>query len=209
MIAPLVQSLNLQIKGIDPRARIAAMIVLSIEFESIKIKLGYKGPGGWQQFRKEASTGERQTLGEFCRRQTGYSPETMENFHQCADAVRMRLRISSKPGARDLLQDMETPPSEMTKEQRLSLADRIALIGLTLGDSQSYLRKEFRAARLPTDKTTRHMVSPWPADDANELRQRAIALRPVVQCKMSETPSPKLLKTLVRCYLKQVRKAQS
>lgn len=200
MSAPLVKSLNLEIKGVAPTQRLAGLIVLGIELLHRKRALGYDGPGSWQAFREESKSGARMHWPKYCEAEADISDTMAKHYHQCADAVRMRLRISSKPGAKELLQDMETPPSEMTAEQRLALVDRIAKIGLVPGDTQIDLRKDlFRAARLPADKATRHEVSPWPADDVEEIRQRAIGMKPIV-VEETQIRNAALARLAIRAY---------
>jgi|GEM_PF-5994226 len=180
MNAPLVQSLNLRIKGGSASERIASLIVLALELDHLHRKQGYAGIGSWQQFREEYKSGERLTWLEFCKKQAGFTDTAVKKFLECGEAVKLRLRLSRDPSAKDLLWAMEIPPSEHTKEQRENLIVRIVELGLTPGDTQTYLRKEYRAAN-PKNGTKPLGANPWPADDGDELYKKALRLKPVVE----------------------------
>ena len=93
MNPPLVQSLNLKIKGVSSQAHIAACIVRSLELEHLKELHGYAGMGSHQQYRAERLEGKRQTWEKFVEREAGVTDATHRNFMKCADVVKERLRI--------------------------------------------------------------------------------------------------------------------
>lgn len=181
MTASLVKSLNLQIKGVCPLVRIASQIVLALELGHLKQKLGYQGGGSWQQFRDETKGGERLTWEDYCKEQAHFTSDSVENFRECAEAVKQRLGFSRKPEAKSLLAEMKIPPSESTEAQRRKLIECIVRVGLTRGDTQAYLKKEHRAAQLPAAQRKRIGKLPPPEKEGEELYQKAIRMKPIVQ----------------------------
>jgi hypothetical protein len=180
MSAPLVKSLNLELKGAAPLRRIAGYIVLGAELSHKKRALGYEGEGSHHAFRRENETGKRLPWTDYCKTQAGVTETMARHYFQCGEAVRLRLRFSSKPEAKALLEKMELPPSELTPEQRLSLIQKIEEIGLKRGDTQVYLRKEYRTAQLPQEVLQDLSAMPSPVAEKEELYQKAVRLEPLV-----------------------------
>lgn len=94
------------------------------------------------------------------------------HYFQAGEAVKLRMRYASTSEKRDLYWAMCIPPSEMTKDQRKSLVERIVRLGLTKGDTIKYLRKEYRAAQdkiaeVPPSEEPAAEVSP-PHDPASD-----------------------------------------
>jgi hypothetical protein len=187
MTAPLVESLKLKIKGVAPLVRLAGLIVLGMELQRLKRELGYEGEGGWQAFRAEQKSGNRPRWTEFCIEQAGITEVMASHYHHCGEAVRFRLRFSSKPGAKDLLWAMEFKPSEMSEKERSSLIERIEKIGLTRGDTQVYLRKEYKAAELPKEVEAgkRIAANPWPAVSPEDDHQKLLRVASVMKEEVS------------------------
>jgi hypothetical protein len=181
MTAPLVDSLQLQLKGVPPLVRLAGKIVLGSELFHQKRELGYEGGGGWQAFREEQKSGNRPRWTEFCIQQAGITEVMAAHYLQCGEAVKTRLRFSKKPEKAELLQEMSVRPSTLTSSQRSALVEKIARLGLTAGDTQSYLKKEFKAAQPPGRGTHAQSVIPHPTDPAEELRELGLRLLPVVK----------------------------
>lgn len=179
MTAPLVESLQLQLKGVPPLVRLAGKLVLGSEIFHQKRELGYEGGGGWQAFREEQKSGNRPRWTEFCIQQAGITERMASHYHQCGEAVKTRLRFSKDPAKAELLQQMEIQPSALTSSQRSSLVEKIARLGLTAGDTQSYLKREFKAAQPPGSDPHALSVIPHPTDP-EELRELALRLRPVL-----------------------------
>lgn len=143
MTAPLATSLNLQLKGVHSSVRLASLIVLGLELEHLKRKLGYAGIGSWQAYRSEAQSGERRTWVEYCKAEAGISERSAQIYHECGEAVKQRLQISQWKDAKWLIGQMEKPPSDLTADERDNMIQCIA--PLIHDTSATLLRKEFHA----------------------------------------------------------------
>ncbi len=201
MIAPLVKKLKLDLKGGTLLERLASRIVLGLELEHIKKNKGYAGIGSWQAWRKEVKAGERMPWTELCTSQAGITEEMAAHYYQCGEAVKQRLRYSDHPDANPLFWSMAIPPSERTHLQRAEFVARIATIGLDEGDTQTYLRKLYRAAqatdspRLPDEGEK----SPWPHERVEDLElQKLLRLRNVIKEEVSRRMTKHTDKTLHR-----------
>jgi len=198
MSAPLVKSLNLEIKGVAPSHRLAGLIVLGTELLHKKREFGYDGPGSWQAFREESKSGTRPPWTEYCATQAGISDVMAAHYHQCGEAVRLRLRFSHKPEAKDLLAEMQVQPSTLSTERRISLIQRIETIGLKRGDTQSFLRKEYRTAQLPKQHE-RSIPEPVTAEDEREeLYEMAIRLKPFLEAENQRRSASVLARLALR-----------
>ena len=150
MTAPLATSLNLQLKGVHSSVRLASLIVLGLELDHLKQKLGYVGGGSWQAYRSEAQSGERPTWPAFCKAEAGISDRAAVIYHECGEALKNRLRPAKFTGAKDLLGQMAKVPSALTAEQRTALIGEIAR--MIPDSSQTLLRAEFQAAKLTPEE---------------------------------------------------------
>lgn len=137
----------------DPRFRLAQIIVLGAE------------------------------LDHYGSQELGLSEVMATRYHQCAEAVRLRMRFSGGSGeANALLWALCFPSSERTEKQVSWLIDIIVRLGLTDGDSEAYLVKEYQAVQPPKGSDERQLrANPWPQDDAYELRQKWLRLEPVIK----------------------------
>lgn len=113
----------------------------------------------------------------------GLSEAEANRYHQCAEAVRLRMRFSGGSGeANALLWALCLPSSERTEKQVSWLIDNIVRLGLTDGDSEDYLVKEYQAVQPPKGSDERQLrANPWPRDDAYELSQKWQRLKPVIE----------------------------
>lgn len=181
MIAPLVKKLNLELKGVSPLERMAGNIVLGLELHHKKKALGYVGGGGWWAWRDEAKAGTRMTWETYCQTEAGITEASARYYFEAFEAVKLRMKYASKSEKTDLYWCMCIPPSELTKDQRKSLVERIVRLGLTEGDTMKYLRKEYRAARgtdskIPPSEETAAEPS-LPAEAASEMDQSIAILK--------------------------------
>lgn len=196
MIPPLVAALNLQTKGCRPAYRLAKNIVRSLELDHLRRSLGYEGVGSWQAHRDETLSGERPTWLEFCLSEAGITDTTAKNYLECAEAVKQRLRWSTRPGAGKVLKAMEIPPSELSDSEREDLIDSIITFGLTKGDTQTYLRKEFEAAKEPVNSTTE-----FPSlSEAKKNRVLAVTLEEIKRRKSMEQG-----RIFAKCYIRHFK----
>ncbi len=145
MKAPLIKSLGLKIQGVSPLARIAAHIVLGLELAAIKRAGNYEGGGGWQADREATLEGNRPTWTDLVQELAGTTEISATHYFQCGMVVKLRLKESPQPEAREVLALMEIRPSELTEAQRETLVRGILEHGLSDGDCKTYLRKEFKA----------------------------------------------------------------
>lgn len=165
MTAPFIESLGLEIRGVPPLNRLAALSVLGLQADHLKTTCGYRGEGSWQQFREESKRGERPTWPDYCLAQFGFTDRAMQGYYECAAALMFRLSKKRKPAAKELLRMMRIPPSELSASRRKKLIDGIVNLGMTEGDTAKYLRKEFSAALPPGARTRRLDLKCWPSKD--------------------------------------------
>jgi hypothetical protein len=150
MSAPLAISLNLQLKGVHSSVRLASLIVLGLELDHLKRKLGYVGMGSWQAYRSQAQSGDRPRWPGFCKAEAGISDRAAQIYLECGEALKNRLRPAKFTGAKHLLGQMAKVPSELTAAQRTALIGEIAR--MIPDSSQTLLRAEFQAAKLTPEE---------------------------------------------------------
>lgn len=165
MTAPFIKSLGLEIRGVPPLNRLAALIVLGLQADHLKTTCGYRGEGSWQQFREESKRGERPTWPDYCLAQFGFTDGAIQIYYECAAALMFRLSKKRKPAAKELLSMMRIPPSELSEARRNKLIEGIVNLAMTEGDTAKYLRKEFSAALPPGARTRRLDLKTWPSKD--------------------------------------------
>lgn len=136
----LVNSLNLQVKGVPSRVRIASLSILALELEYLQKELGYAGPGSWQTYRDETISKARPRWERFCRMEAGITEATVRNYLKCAKVIAERLRNSMEPDAADLAELMKVQPSKLEPGQRERLVEGIARIGIKEGETFTMLR---------------------------------------------------------------------
>lgn len=171
MTPPLVTSLNLQLKGVHPSMRLAGNIVLGMELEHLKRKLGYSGEGSWHAYREESKSGERPKWVDYCKVQAGITEVSARNYYECAEALKQRLvMLHRAKGTKHLLKQMKKVPSEMSEEKRRMMVDDIS--GWVADWSQALMVAQFRASKItPADLNA---VKGIPEDQAEiHLNQRA------------------------------------
>ena len=159
----LVISLGLKRQGISPLAKIAADIVLGLELAAIKRAGNYEGGGSWQADRESCVSGNRPVWERLVQDVAGITEVAATHYFQCAMAVKIRLKDSPQPEAREVLALMEIRPSELTEKQREELVRGIEAHGLSDGDTKFYLRKEYKAAFI-----TAKPVPPYLVRDADD-----------------------------------------
>ena len=142
---PLVTSLNLRVKRVSSRVRCASMTVLGLELDHLRHELGYAGMGSWQQFRDEVTTGERPRWERYCRVEAGITEATARNYLKCSCVIEERLRKSPEPGAVRLADWMKIQPSKLELEQRESLIEGIARIGILEGETMVSIKAQYQA----------------------------------------------------------------
>lgn len=153
MNAPIVEQLGIPMTGGGPRWNIAARVVLGIEMGFRRRLLGYEGEGSWQAHRGDAKSGNRRKWDDYCKEEAGITETMVRHYLECADAVGTRLALLSGKlgnGPKRVLKLMGKQPSTLTPRQRQALFEGIFEYGIFEADTQSSLRKEFRARR--TDK---------------------------------------------------------
>jgi hypothetical protein len=71
----------------------------------------------------------------------------------------------------------------ITRAQRTRLIERIVRFGLSEGDTESYLLKEFEAAQDPEGSNSQRRISvcPWPSHDSDGIRQKWLRVEPVMR----------------------------
>lgn len=144
---PLVSSLNLQVKGVSFRVRLASMMVLALELDYLRRKMGYAGPGSWQAYRDDVQAGSRPTWEAFCVQQAGITDATFRNHMKCVVVVIAKLKRSPSAGEFRLAELMQRQPSLLTENERSGMIEAIATHALREGDGMSNLRN----ARLSND----------------------------------------------------------
>jgi hypothetical protein len=140
--APLFKSLGLQLRGVDPDLRFACQIVGACELRYQQKELNYLGPGEWNARRGEICP----PWPEFCEATAGFTEATFRNLFLCAEAVRIRLAAASlrNKEADRTWELMETPPSELSDEERQELVKGILKHALKPGDTRQSLANEFK-----------------------------------------------------------------
>lgn len=119
------------------------------------------------------------------RQEPDISEEMVATYHKLAEAVRLRLIFSGgREEPKYLLLEMGLPKHQLiTKAQRARLIERIVRFGLSEGDTESYLLKEFEAAQDPevSNSERRISVCPWPSHDSDGIRQKWLRVEPVIR----------------------------
>jgi hypothetical protein len=149
MKPPLIKQLDLAMSDKSPAVRLACRIVLGLELQHLKQEGGYEGCGTYNAFRDRFKPGERMTWTEYCPAQAGISERTATFYFQCAQAVMVRLRCIRRPGWKDLHRKMEKQPSSLTAAERADMIQKIVILGLTKGETQSQLLREYHGVHLP------------------------------------------------------------
>jgi hypothetical protein len=161
---PLVKRLGLELSGVPHTHRVAAMIVLSLEFEHLRHSMHYAGLGSSQQFRDAAQSGKRVRWEVLTKREGGITETTTRNYLQCAQVVMERLRRSTQPGCAELLQLMQQAPSKLTAEQRQRMIAEMIRLAFAPDETFGSLRREARADAEA--KTATPTAAPAPAAPA-------------------------------------------
>lgn len=179
---PLVTSLNLQVKRVSPRLRCASMVVLSLELDHLRHELGYVGLGTWWQYREEVAAGERPTWERFCRVEAGITEATVRNYLKCSRVIEERLRSSTEPGAAKLAAWMKQQPSKLEPDQRESLVEGIARLGIKEGETSADLKALSQAPswqglidKTPAVVDSSRRNDPWRSPQAREAEALALA----------------------------------
>jgi hypothetical protein len=124
-----------------------------MELAAIKRAGNYEGGGAWQADRDAVISGSRPVWTSLVNDLAGITEVAATHYFQCALVVKLRLKDSPQPEAREVLALMEIRPSELSENQREALVRGIEAHGLSEGDNKSYLRKEFKAAFLKSKPT--------------------------------------------------------
>jgi hypothetical protein len=171
MIAPIDKLLKLQTHGVSRFEKMATDMVRALHIHHYQKSHG-RSVG---RPRVGSRDGVLVTLDEYCISQGGITDETFRSHYECAEAVIFRLGCSTDTDKKDLYWLMQIAPAELNHAQRQSMVARIAKLGLVEGDTMTYLRKEYRAARgkavkvLPSEGTAAE--ASLPAEPANEIDQ--------------------------------------
>lgn len=173
MKPPLIEALGLKVRNAARYEYLAGMILLGLELRHIQRNEGYQGEGSWWRCRGE----KRPKWESRCIDLAGVTEATARNLYQCAMAVMTRLEYRGCAASKRTLRMMEKQPSTLTDSGRDKLIRSIIKLGLSLGDTQSYLRKEYRArlvpkkpaAKLPKPAGTTGLIASEPASDEGKL----------------------------------------
>lgn len=149
MKPPLIKKLDLAMGDKSPAVRLACRIVLGLELQHLKQEGGYEGGGTYHAFRDQFKPGERLTWPQYCLAQAGISERSATLYYQCGEAVMVRLRCIRRHGWKDLHRQMKKPPSSLTAAERTAMIEKIIVLGLTIGETQSQLLREYRGVHLP------------------------------------------------------------
>ena len=146
MKAPLVESLGLELRGVEPRRRTAGLAVLACEMKWLQRELGYES-GGYHAFRNDPDFADRPIWPEYCLRETGLTEASIRFHFESAQAIRRRIgMVVFRPGMKELLELIETRPSELSKDQRTKLIDGIVNSVIFPKEGASILRRELKEA---------------------------------------------------------------
>lgn len=138
--------------------RLASRIVLGIELQHWKQDLGYQGAGTYLSHRDKSKPVKRLTWPQYCLAVAGISERSATLYYQCSEALKTRLRCLGKSGSAALLRKLEKKPSTMTAAVRADMLQKIITLGLTVGETQEQLLREYRGVHLP-DSETNHAKS--------------------------------------------------
>ncbi len=154
MKPPLIKQLDLEMTHKSPAVRLACRIVLGLELQHLKQEGGYEGSGTHNAFRDRFKPGERLTWTQYCPAHAGIDCTTATEYYQCAQAVMVRLRCIRRPGWKDLHRKMEKQPSSLTAAERAAMIEKIIILGLTIGETQSQLLREYQGVCRPARQIT-------------------------------------------------------
>lgn len=166
MKPPLIDQLNLDMTHKSSSVRLACRIMLGLQLKHLKLELGYEGTGQSWAFRQDGKSAGRQTWPKYCRSKAGIDVTTATIYYQCGEAVKVRLRCLNKPGMKELLSKMEKQPSKITSAERADIIQKIIILGLTKGETQSQLLREYRGVHSPEPLAGRAAIE----DCGNEER---------------------------------------
>lgn len=207
MNAPIVEQLGIPMTGGGTRRNIAARVVLGIEIGFRRRLLGYEGEGSWQAHRDSVKSGERRRWEDYCKEEAGITETMVRHYEECGDAVRTRLIMLSQRlgnGPKRVLKLMEKQPSTLTPGQRQRLFEGIFEYGVFDADTQSSLRKEFRARR-----TNKPLNLPSPLELRAQIDKHRQG-QPVNDWITTDQPvAIDLRKKMAQLYLRRVRENEN
>ncbi len=168
MKPPLIKQLDLEMSDKSPAVRLACRIVLGRELHHLKQDRGSEGGGTYHAFRDKFKPGERLTWQQYCLAQAGISEISARLYYQCGEAVMTRLRCLQRPGWKELHRKLEKQPSKMTAAERADMIGKIIILGLTKGETQGQLVREYQGVHLPPPELKMNYAK---IEESREARQ--------------------------------------